>query len=151
MNYGSVKMHSWHIYKERSLDVTDHRSVPHIIFLTELRVDVLSENADVLISVWSHLSVHNAKQVEHLMEQTTSVLCPAPPVVSQLVGRVKDDLVVGGWFSIDCCTEPGPSLLDAGSPTQHLRVVLSPELSTHRALYLPGFLDDVHLGVLFVL
>ena len=74
----------------------------------------------MFISVWSHLSVHDAKQVEHLMEQTTPVLRPAPPVVSQLVGRVEDDLVVAWWLSIDSCTEPGPSLLDAGGPTQYL-------------------------------
>ena len=41
--------------------------VSYIIFLTVLSLDILSEDSDVVVPVASHLGVHDAKQVEHLV------------------------------------------------------------------------------------
>ena len=92
----------------------------YIIFLTEKPLYVLSKNSNVLIPVRPHLSVHDAKEVEHLMQEAPPVLRPALPPVCQLVGTVEDHLLVPRGLCIHCSTEPGFALLDTRSPTVNL-------------------------------
>ena len=84
----------------------------YIIFLTILSLNILSEDCDVIISVRSHLCVHDPKQVEHLMKQSSPVLCPTLSPVCQFVRTVQDHLLVPWRLCIDCCTEPRLALLD---------------------------------------
>lgn len=92
----------------------------YIIFLTERPLYILSQNSYMLIPVRPHLSVHDPKQVEHLMQEAPPVLSPALSPVCQLVGTVEDDLLVPGGLCIHSCTESGFAKLDTGSPTMNL-------------------------------
>ena len=92
----------------------------YIIFLTVFPLYVLSQNSDVLIPVSPHLRMHDAKQMEQLMQEAPPVLCPALPLVCQLIGTVEDNLLVPGGLCIHSCTESWPPLLNTRSTTMNL-------------------------------
>ena len=91
-----------------------------IILLTELGLNVLSEDGDVLVSVSPHLRVHDPEQVEHLVQQPPPVLPPALSLVCQLVSTVQDHLLILRRLSIHCSTEPGSTLLYTGGAAVNL-------------------------------
>ena len=92
----------------------------YFILLTELSLYVLSKNGDVLIPIRPHLCVHDAKQMEHFMQEAPPILSPALPLVCQLVGTVEDNLLVPWRLCIHCCTESWFALLDTRNPTMNL-------------------------------
>ena len=95
-------------------------TLTYIVFSTVWPLYVLTEDGDVFVPVRSHLGVHDAKQMEQLMQEPTLVLSPACSLVRHLVGTFEDEFLVLRrrlCLCVDSSTEPWPPPLETGTPT----------------------------------
>jgi hypothetical protein len=70
--------------------------------------DVLLQDADMLVSVSPLLGVHNPKDVEELMKESSFALSDTPFTVCQLVIALQNHLCHIWFHGVNCCAEPGP-------------------------------------------